>query len=686
VPDTVKTRQNISICELRAPAVLTATTTLSYLWQDGSTARTYSAFSPGTYHVFRNDGCRHTWSDTFVVSFTTADTTISRSFDTSLCVDLRPMRITAVSGYSAYVWSNDTRSPSLSADTSGQYWVYQTLGCTIYIDSYQVYYIPRPPISLGSDRFLCVGDSVTLTQTHDALTTALWSTGDTGTSITTSTTGLYWLQLRNGCVVSDSVRLTFSPYPLVDLGPDTLSCLGLPIRLQSTPTYTSAFYTWSNGATTDNTSVGLSDNYWLRVTIMGCSTTDSIRVTIYYDTFTLYNSDVAICKGDRVQALLTANPSATFQWLPTAGIASATSASPLITPDTSDVYKVRISLGPCPIQEDSFFIDVQPNPQVYAGGNRFVCQFDTLQLKANVQPEWYTRYSYSWSPSTDLDNSTIYNPIYKGSSTTKYIVTVTTPAGCIGRDSLVVNLSPGNFAAIGRDTALCPYDSVVLSATGGATYRWIPSLYLSDSTSANPWFHGNTTQHYMVVVTKADGCNDTMAMKVTVYPNGVFALDESYTLYPGDTVQLNATTNCGRVSWFPVAGLSNPTISNPLAMPEVTTTYIVTGITQNGCVASDTTTVNVNPESIIEVPNAFRPGGGNNNKFFVIRRGDAALKSFRIFNRWGNLVFETNQIDEGWDGTWNGTPQPLGVYIYSVEAITNTGRPVKKQGNVTLLR
>jgi gliding motility-associated-like protein len=119
---------------------------------------------------------------------------------------------------------------------------------------------------------------------------------------------------------------------------------------------------------------------------------------------------------------------------------------------------------------------------------------------------------------------------------------------------------------------------------------------------------------------------------------------------------------------------------------DVNTKYTVTGMTESGCVVTDEVNVLVMDESLIEVPNAFSPGNGANGKFKVLRRGDATLKSFTIFNRWGAKVFETSDINAGWDGTFNGEAQPMGVYIYTIDAVSVTGKRITKQGNVTLVR
>jgi gliding motility-associated-like protein len=130
-------------------------------------------------------------------------------------------------------------------------------------------------------------------------------------------------------------------------------------------------------------------------------------------------------------------------------------------------------------------------------------------------------------------------------------------------------------------------------------------------------------------------------------------------------------------------GLSAYNISNPVISPEVNTRYIVTATTENGCTTIDTINV-FRAETNMDMPNAFAPGHGKELK--IIKEGIATLKYFRIFNRWGDKLFETMDVDKGWDGSYNGEPQPLGVYIYSIQAVTDTGKIFNKQGNITLIR
>ncbi len=627
--------------------------------------------------------------DSVYIDVAIPDTTTTRK-DTTLCVLGAPISLYGSAGYTSYVWSTGSTASTIIAPSSGTYWVRNINNCDIKIDTFGVTYMPVPTVFLGADTAFCVGNTLTLSSIQPPGYNYVWSDGSTGTSMTVTTSGTYWLQVDNGyCYSSDTINVTISPHPVVDLGPDTFNCSSTPITLQSSVTYTSPTYLWSNGSTTPSITTSLSGTYWLSVTVAGCASVDTVNVTVIFDTFTLYNPDTAICRdiSSFVQVRLTANPVATFQWLPTAGIATPNIAIPKIAPDTSAMYYVYIRIAGCPDLVDSFYIDVQPTPTVDIGGFGDVCEFDTLHLHALVTPRWYSKYLFNWSPGTFVEDSTASTAVLKGATNVKMMLTVTTPAGCKGIDSILINVFPGNFASLDTNYNLCPHESIQINPKGGVSYRWYPALYLDDSLSASPWVNAITSQSYTVIATSKDGCKDTLSTRVVVRPAGHIYLGDSVTIFPGESYHITSQTNCTYFTWFPPAGLDNATVSDPVATPGISTKYIVKAKTEYGCEATDSISIYYDISSIIDIPNAFSPAGsGANNKLYILKRGDATLHYFRIFNRWGNLVFETKDINEGWDGTYKGKAQPLGVFVYEVEAASNTGNVFRKHGNVTLIR
>ena len=689
IPDTTTGSRDTSVCATIGPITLTAPAGYAgHHWSTGATTSTIIVSTNGTYWVVDSNSCA-VFVDTFHVSFTVPDTS-TMHVDTTVCASLGSVTLHAPAGYITPVWSTGATTSTISISAAGSYWVLYTANCATQVDTFDVTFKASPVVNLGNDTAFCQGDSVILISLQPAGDTFLWSTGVTGDSIHVLVSGTYSLTVSNGCPASDAITITVSPHPVVDLGPDIRECDGQPAVLQSIYTYPAGTsYLWSNATSGATTTVTATGTYWLQVTIVGCAGADTVNVTILYDTLTLYNRDTAICKGKSVQVLTTGNPTQTYMWTPTAGIPNPTSGSPLITPDTSATYVLTVFFPGCPNLYDTFSIDVQPVPQVYLGGNRSVCDHDTLHLTVLVSPTWYTNYTYTWSPSVALDNSGTPTVVFTAGDSTNLIVTVTTPAGCIGVDSAEIIVHPADFVNYDTTMAVCPGDSVQLfpvSFGGPATYMWHPGFYLTDSTTAAPWVHAITSQYYWAVATNQYGCLDTVSAHITVRPGAVLYLVDSVTLYPGESYQLSPQTNCVNFEWTPAGGLTDPYISNPIATPTINTKYVVYASTEWGCKTEDSINIYIDAESLLALPNAFTPGSSVNSVFKILKRGIATLNSFRIYNRWGNLVFETSNIDEGWDGTYHGTPQPYDVYVYQVDAVTSTGKVFHKAGNVTLIR
>jgi gliding motility-associated-like protein len=425
---------------------------------------------------------------------------------------------------------------------------------------------------------------------------------------------------------------------------------------------------------------------------IGCADTGIVNMIVTPNSFTITPTDTSICSGNSVQVLGTSYYLFAYQWLPTAGIPISDIVNPMITPDTSATYVVTATFYKCPVMRDTLVLDVQPNPVAYISGDKFgdnsVCQFDTLHLHAIVNPAWYTHYSFLWTPASHLDSTNTQTVVFHGTTDTVVTVIVSTPKGCSFVDSAKITVYPGHFAVISPETKdFCPHDNFMPVLTGAASYHWYPSMYLSDFLSSQPVITPITSQTYSIVATSIYGCKDTLNFSAIVYPGGLINIGpDSVTLYPGQTFQLNPLTNCSNFEWFPPSGLSDWQIVNPVASPQISTKYILTGQTANGCKTVDSIDVIVDPQSLLALPNAFTPGSGPNNEFKILKLGIASLNYFRIFNRWGNLVFETTDIDKGWDGTFNGTPQAMGVFVYEVEAVTSTGILFQKHGNTTLIR
>ena len=507
----------------------------------------------------------------------------------------------------------------------------------------------------------------------------------------------------------DTVVVTMLPAPTFTKIADVETCPGVanPVDLQLQPLpgvnytvqWTPGTYLSSNGIPNPVITPAGDITYYIVIgaTNNTCKGFDTVKVDVL-DGFRIITGDTAICLGDKVQVDVVGDSRYTFFW-DTNDLSGGTSISntavinPLITPTSVGNWNYKLTasytvngIKVCDDSTASFDIDVQPIPTVALQDDASMCYGDTMQLKAIVTPADYKNYTYSWTPGVSLDNPKITNPIFRATISEKLTFTASTPAGCKDDEEIELTVFPGDFIFLSNDTAICPRDTASLAMVGNGvkSFQWSPSEFISNVGSLTPTVWPANTQLYTVYARDTNGCSDTAKVKVVVKPAAVIDLPESVRLYPGQGYQMDPRGNGVYFSWFPHVGLSSANISNPEVKPEVNTRYVVQATTELGCRATDSIDIIVSPDSQVDIPNVFAPG--RNSTLKVLHLGEAKLKNFSIYNRWGVKMFETNDISQGWDGTYNGEPQPVGVYVYTIEAESYTGRKVSKQGNVTLIR
>jgi gliding motility-associated-like protein len=506
---------------------------------------------------------------------------------------------------------------------------------------------------------------------------------------------------------SDTVVIKVVKNPSFSAGVDTTTCVNnsQPFDIHLVPDTSTAYsVVWNpptfldnpNSSTPVATPVGnVSDiTYVITVTsniLNRCTANDTVNLHILQG-YTIFNHDTAICHGDSVQINATGDAGYTYSWNPQLNVYTSGILNPVIVPDTTGTYTISASFPGCRDSLTSRTIEVQPIPVITLSyPDTAVCYGAKTYMTASIGPSWFTDYNYSWSPAQYVDNPLSLHPYTLATATRVFTLTVTTPIGCKAVDSTKVSVIPFKFVHASPDTAICPRDKATLRAYSDTTVVlqrawWTPDYGISDTVGFNVTVWPNSDMLYTLYAVDTNGCLDSALVKVSVRPGAVINLPDSVTIYPGEAYQMNPGTNCSYFHWFPATGLSADTISNPLATPEVATRYILTGSTDIGCSTSDSIDVNVINDANIDIPNAFSPGSAPNDIFKVLHKGNATLKSLVIYDRWGVKMFESHNIDEGWDGTYKGKPQPMGVYVYMVEAVSPTGRKFVKQGNLTLLR
>ena len=191
----------------------------------------------------------------------------------------------------------------------------------------------------------------------------------------------------------------------------------------------------------------------------------------------------------------------------------------------------------------------------------------------------------------------------------------------------------------------------------------------------------------------AHGC--TIHDTITVIDSSIYINFDAWqddTIYEGQTVQIHSSLLGSNYAylWSPSTGLDDPTATSPNATPKVTTTYFVDVVDPWGCTWRDSVTIWVLDvicdEPYIYVPNAFTPNGDGHNDVLYAESNVAYDVDFKIYDRWGELVFETTNLSNGWDGTFNGKDVDPGVFVYHLVITCYNKEVFRKKGNITVIR
>jgi len=413
----------------------------------------------------------------------------------------------------------------------------------------------------------------------------------------------------------------------------------------------------------------------------GCLDT-VIKDIIVYDKppITLPFRDTLICSIDTLQ--LFAEGLGNFTWQPGYNIIAPTTASPFVYPKVTTKYYVTLNDRGC-VNTDSVRVRVVDFVTLKAKPDSTICLTDAVTLQATGDG-----LKFKWTPANTLDDPNKRNPIATPPANATYSV-IASIGKCNAVDKVTIRTIPYPIAKAGRDTTICYEDTAQLHASMVASrFSWSPTNTLQDFNTLNPIAFPLKTTQYVLTVTDTLGCpkptKDTMLL--TVRPKILAFAGRDTSIVIGQPLQLNAS-GAEFFKWTPPIGLNRTDIANPVALLNENITFVLKAYTEEGCFAMDTMTVKVfKTAPDIFVPNAFTPNRESNPVFRPIPVGISKLKYFRIFNRWGQLVFSTTQSGKGWDGMVSGKVQNAGTYAWMVEGIDYTGKTVTEKGTMVLIR
>jgi gliding motility-associated-like protein len=306
--------------------------------------------------------------------------------------------------------------------------------------------------------------------------------------------------------------------------------------------------------------------------------------------------------------------------------------------------------------------------------------------------------TYTWKIDGKLQTSTRNDISIAWNSPGTFQLTVQEHAagGCDGdiRSGLVYVIPP-IAANAGPDSTICFGTTIRLNGSGGIKYQWSPSTYLSNAGIADPVANIPVagTYQYVLSVSSNNKCSSTASdtVLITMLPRAVVFAGNDTAITINQPLQLNAidVNNSGFNSyrWTPSFGLNNGSIKNPVAILNNNISYTVTAQTANGCTAKDDIAITVFVAPEIYVPTAFSPNNdGLNDILKPILAGIKTLKYFSVYNRYGQLVYQTSQQGRGWDGMFNGKMQNTGAFVWIAEAEDYKGNILVRKGTAMLIK
>lgn len=337
----------------------------------------------------------------------------------------------------------------------------------------------------------------------------------------------------------------------------------------------------------------------------------------------------------------------------------------------------------CRVVSQALTIRVEAKPDVTVSSNAPLCANNTLTLTATDGNhfEWYTQTQTFGSTQASISFTDV-----STAASDRYYVLVTNAAGCKTLDSTDVVVNPRPVVqTLFADTTICLNSSVRLQASGANDYSWTPATGLDDVLSATPLATPVSNTTYMVTGKNQFDCSHTAAVNVKVIPPPtVNAGADKYIIQnTTEVIQASATGDNVTYLWTPNYAMNNIAILQPAVTPLVDTVYTITVTSNDGC-GTATDDVKVFVYKDIYIPNAFTPNGDRHNPLWFI----PALNAYpdfvlKVYNRYGQTIFNSSRINIGWDGKYKGIEQPTGVYVYVLDL--RDGSPLRK-GTLQLLR
>ena len=570
----------------------------------------------------------------------------------------------------------------------------------------------KPKITINTPPTFCNGDSVVLrsnaTSGNQWYKDGLAIAGATSTSYTAKTSGVYYLITSNssGCFSIKSLDLivTVNPVPptatITASGATTL-CLGNSVDLSSSALAGNQWYrdgTIITGANSNIYTANLPGSYTVKVAnntgcTSGLSNALPVKVNAIPDIPAIaVNGPTTFCAGKSI--VLTSSVANAYQWYNN-GVPISGATLQTYTATNSGSYSVTVfnSNGCARSSSNIIPVNVVPLPTGSIIGNAV----QLLCTKGSIVLEAVGGDTYKWfKDGTQLSNASSNQLTVTVPG--NYSAVLVNTQGCeapADKSVSVVNVKKP-VASFVYDT-YCARKEVHFQSTSDVTgsgpvnYQWTDGFIGSESGSSTATFTyprpGVYTAKLVVTPYACPSFADSSIKQIVIEGPLPAVRMPAADVAIGQPLQLNARTGGTAYLWTPADNLSSATIYNPIVNTQKEIEYQIKIYMISGCSSTDTLLVRIHNSNTFYLPTVFSPNGdGLNDKLMVNYVGIREIKYFRIYNRWGNKLFETKSMFDGWDGTANGVKQPMESYNWVIEAIDVNGKSVNRQGTVTLLR
>ncbi|NND94939.1 MAG: T9SS type B sorting domain-containing protein [Flavobacteriales bacterium] len=433
---------------------------------------------------------------------------------------------------------------------------------------------------------------------------------------------------------------------------------------------------------------------------MSCNLIDSITKDIFiFDPNGVELTDTLVCADEEIQIGIDPLPipGLDYSWTFPEFLDDPESSNPIAIVGQTTLFTLVIDNGVCP-STISQLVEIE-TVGLELGPDTIICDGDEITLTASTNQSVD---SYQWSSTSEFtdtlstDSTLTVGPLLANT----YFISV--EKNCIEIDSVSIGIF-SDFLSFSENQYICanePIDIQVFntSQTISLNVEWTPEEFILEGQGTNA-ISLSTDQDVWILaeVEGNNGCQLIDSVLIEVSPLSFVSINasaEPELIALGEQSQLLAIPSSSyQLTWSPPDGLNSTSISNPLASPGQTTTYTVT-ITDadiNGnCSKDDTVTVKVFeyicgfPTTF--VPNAFSPNGDNVNDVLLVRGTYIESLDLKIYDRWGELVFQTQEKDKGWDGTFRGKELEPAVYVYHIDVLCIDGQESFEKGNITLIR